>query len=100
MQLFIKEEHIYCKCEICDGDGTIEETFGGWDSPDIRDVTCENCDGSGVIYYENCSSIDPCEVFEAYDDNGKFIGFSFWSILGEMLTFDNLDEANTNQKTQ
>jgi hypothetical protein len=34
------------KCETCDGEGTIDETLGGW-STDNPAATCPDCDGVG-----------------------------------------------------
>jgi hypothetical protein len=34
------------KCETCDGEGTIDETLGGW-STDNPAATCPDCDGIG-----------------------------------------------------
>jgi len=105
MKLFIREQDIYCKCEECQGEGTVEETKGGWDSPNIVDVECEYCNGQGVIDWETMfdkagNTFDPCEVFEAYDSRGKFLGFSYYSTEGEMESYSDFEEAKFHFKNQ
>lgn len=47
------------RCANCDGRGTI--TLGSWgDGSDWRDVTCDDCDGSGEVLVER--DVEPNEV--------------------------------------
>ena len=80
---------MYCLCETCSGEGTVEEQQSWWgEDPNYRDVECSDCDGQGVKEYEPCEAGD-----EVYTDKGRFYGFFSVNEEGEEAIFSELQEA-------
>ena len=54
---------LVCTCEACDGDGYLLAGWRGPNDPDVREVTCPECDGVGEVMAEE-TEIDEDEEME------------------------------------